>query len=325
MRRREFIVGLGVAAAWPLAARAQQAKRVGVLIGRDEKAVARVSRFTQGLTELGWTDGRNLRMDVRWAAPGKVDLLRRFAKELVDLQPDVILAGTTPVVTALQRETRTVPIVFAAINDPVGEGFVASLPRPGGNITGFIDIEAGMGGKWLELLSQIAPSVKRVAAMFNPDTTPGGGSYHLTAFEAAARSLQVEPVIAPVRSDAEIEAVITSLVRKPGGGFVVMPDSFVTTHRAPIILLAAQNNVPAVYHLSVFVRDGGLLSYGPDLVDIYHRSASYVDRILRGAKPEDLPVQLPTKFEMAVNVKTASALGLTVPQSILLSADEVIQ
>jgi ABC transporter substrate binding protein len=161
-----------------------------------------------------------------------------------------------------------------------------------------------MGGKWLELLSQIAPSVKRVAAMFNPDTTPGGGSYHLTAFEAAARSLQVEPVIAPVRSDAEIEAVITSLVRKPGGGFVVMPDSFVTTHRAPIILLAAQNNVPAVYHLSVFVRDGGLLSYGPDLVDIYHRSASYVDRILRGAKPEDLPVQLPTKFEMAVNVKT---------------------
>ena len=302
-------------------------RRIGVLMAFDEndpEGKARLSGFTQGLAELGWTDGRNLRMDVRWAA-GNVDRMRMFAKELVDLQPDVILAGATPATAALQRETRTIPIVFAIVADPVGAGFVASLPRPGGNITGFSNIEASMAGKWLELLTEIAPGVKRVAIMFNPDTAPGGGSYYLPSFEAAARSLKVEPIVAPVHSDAEIETVITSLGREPGGGLVVMPDGFMTIHRAPIILLAARNNVPAVYSNSVFARDGGLLSYGPDRVDIFRRSASYVDRILRGAKPADLPVQLPVKFEMAVNVKTAKALGLTVPQSILLRADEVIE
>jgi putative ABC transport system substrate-binding protein len=212
-----------------------------------------------------------------------------------------------------------------AVGDPVGEGFVAGLPRPGGNLTGFSSLEPSMAGKWLELLTEIAPGLKRAANMFNPDVAPGGGSYFRPAFEAAARSLKVAPIVAPVHSDAEIETVITSLGREPGGGFVVTGDAFMQVHRAPTILLAARNNVPAVYTRSVFARDGGLLSYGPDYVDIFRRSASYVDRILRGAKPADLPVQLPTKFEMALNAKTAKALGLAVPPSILLRADEVIE
>jgi putative tryptophan/tyrosine transport system substrate-binding protein len=256
---------------------------------------------------------------------GNVDLMRMFAKELVALQPDVILTHGIPPTASLQRDTRTLPIVFAAAADPVGDGFVGSLHRPGGNITGFINLEAEMGGKWVELLTEIAPAVKQVAIMFNPDTTPGGGLYYLPAFEAGARSLKVEPIVAPVRSDAEIETVITSLGREPRGGLVIMPDGFTFSHRAPIISLTARNNVPAVYHVSDFVRDGGLLSYGADVVDVFHRSATYVDRILRGAKPGDLPVQLPVKYEMALNLKTAKALGLAVPQSILLRADEVIE
>jgi putative tryptophan/tyrosine transport system substrate-binding protein len=263
-------------------------------------------------------------MDIRWTA-ANVDRARMHAKELVDLQPDVILAESTPVTAALQRETRTIPIVFAYVSDPVGAGFVAGLPRSGGNITGFIGIEAAMGGKWLQLLMEIAPGAKRVAAMFNPDTAPGGGSYYLPAFEAAARTFKVEPIVSRVHSEAEIETVMTSLGREPRGGLVVMPDGFMYVHRAPIILLAARYNVPAVYYNNFFSKDGGLLSYGADAVDIHRRSASYVDRILRGAKPAELPVQVPTKFEMAVNLKTAKALGLTVPQSILLSADEVIE
>jgi putative ABC transport system substrate-binding protein len=227
------------------------------------------------------------------------------------------------VIAALQRETRTIPIVVATTSYP--NGFVVSLARPDGNITGFITSEGSYAGKWLQLLLEIAPDVKRVAIMFNPDTAPYAKIYYLPAFEAAARLLKVEPIAAPVHSDAEIETVITSLGREPRGGLFVVPDVFLTGHRAPIILLAARNNIPAVYQQSVFVRDGGLLSYGPDLVDIYHRSASYVDRILRGAKPADLPVQVPTKFEVAVNRKTAKALGLMVPQSILLRADEVIE
>jgi putative tryptophan/tyrosine transport system substrate-binding protein len=315
---------------WAVAAQAQQGermRRIGVLLAFDENHPAAkvwLSGFTQGLSELGWTDGRNVRIDVRWAA-GNVDRARMYAKELVDLQPDVILSHSTPITAAFQRETRTIPIVFVFVADPVGSGFVASLHRPSGNITGFIDEEAGMASKWLELLTQIAPSVKRVAMMFNPDTAPGGGSYFLPSFESAARSLKVEPIVARVRSDAEIEAVLTSLGREPGGGLIVMPDLFMQVHRAPIILLAARNNVPAVYQLSLFVRDGGLLSFGPDGSDLFRRAPSYVDHILRGAKPADLPVQVPVKFEMAVNAKTAKALGLTVPQSILLSADEVIE
>jgi putative ABC transport system substrate-binding protein len=330
MQRREFIAGLGsAAAAWPAVARAQQGdrvRRIGVLMPTaesDPEAKARLSGFTQGLAELGWTDGRNVRMDVRWIA-GSVNRARMFAKELVGLQPDVILAGTTPATAALQRETRTISIVFVSVSDPVGDGFVAGLPRPGGNLTGFISEEASMAGKWLELLTEIAPTIKRAAIMFNPDTAPGGGSYYLPAFEAAARSLKVAPIAAPVHSDAEIEMVITSLGREPGGGVVVSTDAFMIVHRAPVILLAARYNVPAVYQTSVFARDGGLLSYGPDRVDMIRRSASYVDRILRGAKPADLPVQLPVKFEMFLNAKTAKTLGLAVPPSILLRADEVV-
>jgi putative tryptophan/tyrosine transport system substrate-binding protein len=328
--RREFTAGLGSAAAWPLAARAQQPdrlRRIGVLMPFDEndpEGKVWLSGFTRGLTELGWTDGRNLRMDVRWAA-ADVDRARMFAKELVGLQPEMIFAGSTSVTAALQRETRTIPIVFASVADPVGEGFVAGLPRPGGNLTGFISQEAAMAGKWVELLTEIAPGIKRVAFMFNPDTAAGGGSYFRPAFEGAARSLKVAPIAAPVHGDAEIEQVITSLSREPGGGLVVLGDNFMQVHRAPTILLAARNNVPAVYNNTVFARDGGLLSYGPDRVDIFRRSASYVDRILRGAKPAELPVQLPTKFEMVLNAKTAKALGLAVPPSILLRADEVIE
>jgi putative tryptophan/tyrosine transport system substrate-binding protein len=331
MKRREFVGGLAGAAAWPLVARAQQPdrmRRIGVLLGYDEsdpEGKAELAGFTQGFAELGWIDGRNVRIDVRWAA-GSVDRMRTFAKELVELQPRVIVANSTPATAALQRETRTIPIVFVVVSDPVGAGFVASLTRPGGNITGFINMEGPMGGKWLQLLTEIAPSVKRVAIMFNPDTAPGGGSYYLPSFEAAARSLKVAPIAAPVHSDAEIETVITALGREPVGGLVVMPDVFTLERRAPIILAAARNNVPADYPWSfVVAREGGLFSYGPDLVDIFHRSASYVDRILRGEKPAELPVQLPVKFKAAINLKTAKALGLTVPQSILLRVDEVIE
>ena len=328
MRRREFIAGLAGAATWPLATRAQQAiRRLGVMMTlaeNDPEGRSWLSVFAQELSRLGWTEGRNLRMDVRWAGD-RVDRTRMFAKEMVDLQPDVTLAiGTVPT-AALQQETRTIPIVFAIVSDPVGAGFVTGLPRPGGNITGFISMEAGMASKWLELLTEIAPGVKRAAAMFNPDMATGGGSYYLPAFEAAARSLKVAPIAAPVHTDAEIETVITSLGRESGGGLVLMPDSFNNVHRASIIAQAARNNVPAVYFNTFFVRDGGLLSFGADRVDMFRRSASYVDRILRGEKPSELPVQVPTKFEMSVNLKTAKALGLSVPQSILVRADEVLE
>jgi putative ABC transport system substrate-binding protein len=330
MRRREFIAGLGGAAVWPMVARAQQTdpmRRIGVLMGYDEsdpEGRARLSGFTQGLTELGWTEGRNVRVDVLWAADN-VDRVRALAKELVDLQPNVILASNTPTTAALQRETRIIPIVFSAVSDPVGEGFIASISRPGGNITGLATFEASLTGKWLQLLTEIAPGIKRAAIMFNPDNSSSGGSYYLKVFETAARALKVVPITAPVHSDAEIETVITSLGREPGGGLVVPVDAFTSNHRELIILLAARNSVPTVYSQSRPIRDGGLLSYGPNMVEPFYRSANYVDRILRGAKPSELPVQLPIKFEMALNAKTAKALGLTVPQSILLSAEEVIE
>jgi putative ABC transport system substrate-binding protein len=330
MKRREFIAGLGSAAAWPLAARAQPAapmRRIGVLMAFDESdsdGKAQLSAFIRGLAELGWTEGRNVQMDVRWAA-GDVARMQSFAKELVGLRPDVILGGTTALMAALQRETRTIPIVFAGCSDPIGVGLVASLSRPGGNITGFSYVEAEMAGKWLELLTEIAPAVRRVAIIFNPDTAARGGSYYTPSFEAAARTLNLDPIIARVHGDAEIETVINSLARTPGSGLVIMPDVFTLAHRATIILLAARNNVPAVYTDNAFGRDGGFLSYGPDMVDIFRRSASYVARILRGEKPADLAVQLPVKFDTIVNLKIAKALGLTVPQTILLRADEVIE
>jgi putative tryptophan/tyrosine transport system substrate-binding protein len=251
--------------------------------------------------------------------------MRTFAKELVALQPDVILSDSTPVTTALKQEAPTIPIVFAVVADPVGSGFVASLSHPGGNITGFSSVEASIASKWLELLTGIAPDLKRATMIFNPDTAPYTRSYVLPFFEAAARSLKIELVAAPVHGDAEIETVITALGHEPGSGLLGMPDNFVEVHRALIISLAARSNVPAVYQTPVIARDGGLLSYGADFQDIFRRSASYVDRILRGAKPSELPVQLPIKYLMVVNLRTAKALGLTVPPSILLVADEVIE
>jgi putative tryptophan/tyrosine transport system substrate-binding protein len=330
MMRREFIGLLGgAAAAWPLAARAQQPermRRIGVLMSveNDPDGKAQLSGFTQGLAEIGWTDGRNLRMEVRWGG-GDVNRIRTFAKELVALQPDVILAQGTPVTAALQRETQTIPIVFVTVTDPVGDGFVAGLPHPGGNITGFLTSESAITAKMFELLTEIAPGLKRVAMLFNPDTAPGGGTYYFHDFETAARSSKVEPIAAPARSDPEIE-LVTSLGGEPGGGLTVMPDYFMFIHSRPIILLASRNNVPTIYPWrSTVVRDSGLLSYGPDLRDIVRRGAVYVDRILRGEKPADLPVQVPVRFEMAVNARTAKALGLTVPPSILVRADEVIE
>jgi len=328
MQRREFITGIGVTAAWPLAARAQQGdrvRRIGVLIPIDENDPAAKSRlyaFTQALADLGWTDGRNVRMDLLWGS-GDINRIRALAQELVGLQPDIIATNGTPATVALQRETRTIPIVFANVSDPVTSGIVARLDRPSGNLTGFANFEASLGGKWLELLSEIAPGLKRAAIMFNPDTAPV--SVFMPSFETAARSLKVVPIIAPVHSDGEIETAIIALGREPGGGLVVMPEPFTAVHRVPIISAAAQNNVPAVYALSEAARDGGLLSYGPDQVDTFRRAASYVDRILRGEKPGDLPVQLPVKYEMILNLKTAKALGLAVPLSILLRADEVIE
>jgi putative ABC transport system substrate-binding protein len=259
-------------------------------------------------------------MDLRWPG-GDINRIRALAQELAGQQPDIIVTLGTPATIAVQRETRTIPIVFVNLGDPVASGLVRRLNQPGGNITGFANYEATLGGKWLELLSEIAPGLKRAAFMFNPDR--GMEQVFMPSLETAARSLKLVPIITPVHSDVDIEAAIIALGREPGGGLVAM-DEFTLAHRAPIILAAARNNVPAVYPNSEFVRDGGLLSYGVDLVDPFRRAATYVDRILRGEKPGDLPVQFPTKFEMVVNRKTAKALGLAVPLSILVRADEVI-
>jgi len=328
IRRRNFITLLGGAAAWPLAARAQQGgrmRRIGVLIALDENdpfAKTNVSAFSQALAGLGWTDGRNVRIDLRYAG-GDINRIRAFAQELVDLQPDIIVTNATPPTAAVQRETRTIPIVFVNVGDPVVNGIVPRLDRPGGNVTGFGFVEPSFAGKWLELLSEIAPGLKRAAIMFNPDTALV--STWMPSFETAARAFKVVLIPAPVHSDAEIETAVIALGREPGVGLVVMPEVFMQAHRVPIILAAARNSVPAVYGDSVFARDGGLLSYGIDTVDSYRRATTYVDRILRGEKPGDLPVQLPRKFEMVVNRKTATALGLAIPPSIMLRADEVIE
>ena len=323
MLRREFIAGLGSAAAWPVLGSAQQGERVrriGVLFANDTPTGPSV--FTQALAGLGRIDGRNVRMEIR-SGGADINRIRTLAQELVGLQPDIILANTTPVTIAVQRETRTIPIVFVSVSDPVASGIVPRLDRPSGNITGFANLEASLAGKYPELLSEIAPKLKRAAILFNPDTAPA--SAYMPSFETAARSRKIALIIAPVHSEVEIEMAIIALGRELGGGLVVMPDVFNATHRESIISVAARNNVPAIYPQSSYARDGGLLSYGPDQLDIIRRGATYVDRILRGAKPSDLPVQFPTKFETVVNLKTAKALGLTVPQSILLRTDEVIE
>jgi putative tryptophan/tyrosine transport system substrate-binding protein len=300
MNRRQFIAGLGSAVAWPLNAPAQQGervRRVGVLAPFDENdpvGKLQLSALRQTLADLGWTDGRNVRMDFRWAPGSDINRMQALARELVGLQPDIIVTNGTPTTAALRRETRTIPIVFAGVSDPVASGIVSRLDRPSENITGFVLFEPSLGGKWLELLSEIAPGLKRLAIMFNPDTTPA--SVYMPSVETAARSLKLVPIMAPVRSDVEIETAITALGREPGGGLVVIPDTFTGVHRVPIISAAAQNNVPAVYFNSTFARDGGLLSYGADISDTPRRVAFYVDRILRGAKPAELPIQLPTNL-----------------------------
>jgi putative tryptophan/tyrosine transport system substrate-binding protein len=330
MKRREFIALLsGAAATWPVSALAQQGERVrriAVLMGwseSDPEYRSRIDALVQGLALLGWEDGHNIRVDVRWTN-GDASRASVLAKEMVELQPDVILAGATPATAALQRATRTIPIVFVVVSDPVGSGFVASLPRPGGNITGFINIEAAMGGKWLELLKEVAPGVRRAAIMVNPDTAPGGGAYFLRSFVTAARSLAVEPIEAHVHSDAEIEAAMASLGREQGG-VVVASDSFMSVHRGTVAALSARHKVPTIFDFSNFPKEGGLMSYGANNVDLFRRAATYVDRILRGSKPGDLPVEIPTKFEFVINLKTAKALGLNVPAAMQQLADEVIE
>jgi putative ABC transport system substrate-binding protein len=282
-----------------------------------------VSAFTQALAGFGWTDGRNVRIDLR-STGADINREREFAKELVGLRPDIIVTiGSTPAPLLLQRETRTIPIVFANVSDPVGSGIVPRLNQPGGNVTGFATREASLGGKWLELLSEIAPGLKRAAIMFNPDRATA--SVYMPSLETAARALKVVPIPTSVHSDGEIETAIIALGREPGGGLVVLPGASAAGHPAAIISAAARNSVPAVYYNSAFPRNGGLLSYRDKATDTLRGAATYVDRILRGEKPGDLPVQFPTKFEMVVNLKTAKALGLAVPPSILLRADEVIE
>jgi len=330
MKRRTFITLLGgAAAAWPLAARAQQGERmrhIGVLMAYaegDREGASFVATFREGLQQLGWAEGRNIRIDFRWAALD-AELMQRFAKELVALQPDIILSNTTPTTTALLQQTRTIPIVFVLVADPVGSGFVASFPRPGGNATGFTNIEPTMPSKWLELFKEIAPRIARVAALFNP-ATARYVEYYLGPLKAAAASFAVEVSGAPVQDISEIEPIIAAQAREPNGGLIVMPDSFTVAHRTEITLLAARYSLPALYPFRLFTELGGLLSYGNDLIDQFRRAAAYANRILKGAKPTELPVEAPVKFELVINLKTAKALGLEVPATLLARADEVIE
>ena len=327
MKRREFITLLGGAAAtWPLAARAQRIPQIGALMGvaeSDPEGQARIAAFRQGLTDLGWVDGRNLQVEYRWAA-GDVDRIRAHAAELVALSPDVLVGNGTPVLTALRDATRSIPIVFVMVNDPVGQGFIANLARPGGNITGFTFLEYSMVGKSLEILRQLAPSVHRVAIMFNPATTPHYTAF-LRSFETVPPPSPLEIKAAPVGTEADIEQAVANLAETPGGGLLVPPDTYTVVHRRLVINSTAHNRVPAIFTYRQFVREGALVSYGPETTDIFQRSASYVDRILKGANPGDLPAQAPTKFELAINVTTARTLGLDVPPTLLALADEVIE
>jgi putative ABC transport system substrate-binding protein len=329
MKRRQFMTLLGgAAAAWPLAARAQQGERVrriGVLMNLaadDPEGQGRLAAFLQGLQQLGWTAGRNLQIDTHWAA-GNADHIRKHAAELVALAPDVILSTGTAVAGPLLQATRTVPIVFVQVVDPVGAGFVASLARPGGNATGFITFEYGIGAKWLELLKEIAPSVTRAAIIRDPAITAGIGQFGAIQSVAPLVGIEVNPV--DVRDAGEIERAITAFARVSNGGLIVTGSTLAIVHRELITTLAARHRLPAIYSQRVFVTGGGLISYGPDRVDQYRRAAGYVDRILKGEKPADLPVQQATKVELFLNLKTAKALGVTVPPQLLARADEVIE
>jgi len=332
VRRREFITLVGgAAAALPLTARAQQGDRVrrlaAMMGGRnadtDPEGRTWFSAFRQGLQDLGWVEGRNFRADYRWPA-GDLDRMRVIAKEFIDLQPDVLVAGNTPAVVSLLQETRKIPIVFTLLSDPVGTGVVASLARPGGNATGFTAFEYSLAGKWLEILKDIAPAVTRVALLFNPETSPYAKHY-LNFIETAAPAFKVAATSASIRSVGEMEAAVAAQAREPGGGLLVLPDTFTFSNRSPLIAAAARHHLPAIYALRGQAVDGGLVSYGPDTVDLWRRAAAYVDRILRGANPAELPVQQPTKYELLINLRTAKALGLTVPPALLARADEVIE
>ena len=330
MNRREFITLVGGAAAattvWPFGTRAQQrldrVRRIAVLMGvaNDSQGQERVRAFRQGLEAAGWADGPNVQIDYHWVG-GDADRARAYAAEVVALQPDVILANGTSVVAALQRETRTVPIVFVLGLDPVESGFVAGLAQPGGNVTGLTTFEPEMGGKWLEVLKEIAPRVRRVALIFNPETQPAYATF-LRSIEAAAPSFAVEPITTPVHSVVEIEDAMAALGREAGGSFIVIPDVFTSTNHDPIVALAARYRLPALYPFPFFARKGGLVSYGIDVTDLFRRSASYIDRILRGTKPGELPVQTPNKFEFVINLKTARALGLQIPDKLVAIADD---
>jgi ABC-type uncharacterized transport system substrate-binding protein len=328
MKRREFIMLLGGAAAtWPLAAPAQQPslRRIGILTGftsDDPGGQARLTAFAQALQQLGWTDGRNLRIETRWGA-GDAERYRRYAAELVALAPEVVLVNGGSVLAAVQSATRTVPIVFVSVTDPVGAGYVASLARPGANTTGFTLFEYGTSGKWLELLNEIAPGVMRAAVIQDPSITSGTGQ--LAAIQAVAPSFGMELVPVDVRDASGIEHSIATFAGRSNCGLIITISPLALRHRELIIALAVRHRLPAVYPWRVFVADGGLISYGPDDIEQYGRAASYVDRILKGEKPADLPVQAPTKYELAINLKTANALGLTVPPTLLARADEVIE
>jgi putative tryptophan/tyrosine transport system substrate-binding protein len=330
VRRREFITLLGGAlTSRPISAHAQQTagtRTVGALIGLadDAEARARTEAFEQGLEREGWSAGQDLRIEYRFAG-GDSRRMQAFAKELAGLKPGCILAHSSPVVAALMQATRTIPIVFVSVSDPIGSGFVASMARPGGNVTGFTILHATITGKYLSMLKEIMPQLARVAMMYNPDSLPGAETFFLRPFIDSAAELKVNPTTAQVRTPAEIERVIAELGSKPGSGLILPPDNFITVHRELIISLAAQFRIPAIYPYRYFAEAGGLLSYGVDAVDLFRRAAQYVSRILRGEKPADLPVQAPTKFELVINLATTKALGLVVPRVLLASADEVIE
>ena len=328
MKRRDFVNLLSsVAVAWPLTVRAQQPyrmRRVGLLLGNDHReAQSWIAALREELVKLGWTEGRNVQIDIR-SAPADVASMKRFAKELAALQPDLIVTESTPAAGAMLEETRTIPVVFTLVADPVGSGFVASLPRPGGNATGFTPIVSSLGGKWVELLKEIAPHIARVTLLFNPPTAPFVQDY-LTSFRAAAASVGLEAIVAPINEMSELQTRFATLTSEPKNGLVVIPDAFTQHYLAEIAEVAARYHVPAIDWSRSFTEVGGLISYGPYLVEEYRRAASYVDRILKGEKPSDLPVQAPVKFELVINLKTAKALGLTVPPSLLVRADEVIE
>ena len=330
MRRREFIGLLGATAAWPVAAWGRQGdrvRRVGILMHateNDQVTVIGLAAFKKALEEIGWVDARNLQIDYRYS-DGNSERLSACAGELVALQPDVLFSRGTPPTMALLKETRIIPIVFVAASDPLGSGFVSSLARPDGNVTGFSNFEQTMAGKWLELLKEIAPDIVRVAVIFNPATAVDGGRYFLRPIEDAARSVRVATSPKPIHTVDEIAGALATFASEPGGGLIVIPDLFNSLHRGQIIAQATRYRLPAVFSSRQYIRSGGLIAYGVDSADLFRRAAAYIDRIFHGVKPADLPVQQPTKFELIVNLKSAKAIGLTIPESFLVRADEVIE